>query len=396
MALAIVFNNITFTQKIISPLGKKPPKPSLVKEKRYEVFGFAPYWNLDKFDNVDFNVLTTLAYFGLDIDSNGNFADDQGLASIESPKAKRLFDKAHDAGSRVVVTLTQMNNPDIRSLLDSPSAQKRLIEKSTDLVRNKNLDGLNIDFEYVGNPGDGYRNKFTNFVKNITGQMHEKVPGSKVTVSVYASAVKHPKIYDIAAIGKSSDGVFMMAYDFATRTADQAIPTSPLYGHKEGKYWYDISTAVEDFLTQMPANKLILGLPWYGYNYPVNEPGVKANTQKGYYTYYWYKKRQYSRYISAPASTAQTYSLAKSVGESSKVLNGWDDLGKVGFKAYQENGTWRMIFLEDEKSLRIKYEFAKENKLLGVGMWALGFDDGRRELWTLLADEFGSKLADAR
>ena len=369
----------------------------MTHEKRYEVFGFAPYWNLDKLDNVDFNVLTTLAYFGLGVNPDGSFVNDQGLDSINSPKAQSLFDKAHSAGTRVVVTLTQMNNSDIEAFMNDSDAQKKLIGKATDLVRNKSLDGLNIDFEYLGNPGDSYRYKFTNFVKEITVQMHGKVPGSKVTVSVYASAVKDPKIYDIGAIGKFSDGVFMMAYDFATRTSDQAIPTSPLYGYKEGKYWYDISTAVNDFLTQMPANKLILGLPWYGYNYPVDAPGVKAGTQKGYYAYYWYKRRQYARYIPAPASTAQTYSLAKSAGsEADKVLNGWDDFGKVGYKAYQENGTWRMIFLEDEKSLRIKYEFAKENKLLGVGMWALGFDDGRRELWALLADEFGGKFADAR
>ena len=55
-----------------------------------------------------------------------------------------------------------------------------------------------------------------------------------------------------------------------------------------------------------------------------------------------------------------------------------------------------MVFIEDEKSLGLKYDFAKDKQLAGVGIWALGFDDGKKELWTLLEDKFGQKItADA-
>lgn len=391
LALAIVFNANAFSAAtIISPLGKETPKTAINQEKRYEVFGFAPHWTINKLDNVDFGVLTTLAYFGIEVDSAGNFEEDAGFEVFKSKKATALFDKAHKNGTRVVLTLTQMKNPKIKGLMDNLTSQKKLIKNTVELVKDRGIDGVNVDFEYVGNPGENYRKKFTKFVDDLTREMHQKIPNSKVTVSVYASAVKDPKIYEIRQLADVSDGIFMMAYDFATKTSDHAIPTSPLYGHKEGKYWYDISTAVDDFLTQMPAEKLILGLPWYGYNYPVASPEVKASTQRGYYTSYWYKRRLYSRFVPGPSSLAQTYTLAKEAGNgSSKVLNGWDDLGKVGFKAYKEGNAWRMIFLEDEKSLRIKYGFAKENRLLGVGMWALGFDSGTNEMWNLLGEEFG-------
>ena len=56
-----------------------------------------------------------------------------------------------------------------------------------------------------------------------------------------------------------------------------------------------------------------------------------------------------------------------------------------------------MIFLDDERSLKAKYAYSKSKNLLGVGMWALGFDDGRPELWALLKEEFGIKdIADSR
>lgn len=362
-------------QKLISPIVSTNVLQPLTESKNSkEVFGFAPYWNIDKFDNIDFNVLTTLSYFGVEVDADGSLVKwDPGYETFTSKKATNLFKKAHKHGTRVVLTLTQMNNWAIESIMDSPEAQNRLIKESVTLVKERGIDGINVDFEYMGDPGQDYRNKFSNFVDRLTKEMHRQVPASKVTVSVYASAIKDPKIYDIQVLGNKSDGIFMMAYDFAVAGSDHAIPTAPLYGHKEGKYWYDISTAVEDFLKHMPAKKLILGVPYYGYNYPVYEPGVKVPTGWGY-------------------GVAQTYSYVKDAVNPS--LSGWDNLGKVAWKAYSNGYGWRMIFVEDTQSLGIKYDFAIQKGLGGVGIWALGFDEGKKELWDLLANKFGVKIAD--
>jgi spore germination protein YaaH len=217
----------------------------------------------------------------------------------------------------------------------------------------------------------------------MTDAMHAANPQSRVTVSVYASAAKQHMLYDIAAISENSDGIFMMAYDFAVASSDNAIPTAPLYGHKQGKYWYDVSTAVEDFLALMPADKLILGVPWYGYNYNVGTPSVKAATGYG-------------------RGFAQTYTLVEeNVNQDMpgiyEYATGWDEAGQVGWKAYYSanSGTWRMVFIDDVKSLDLKFEFAKQKNLKGVGMWALGFDDGKNDFWALLNKKFGAKYADA-
>ncbi len=381
-------------ETIISPIiaTLSPLKPLNEAKSTHEVFGFAPYWTLHKLDNVDFSTLTTLAYFDVPITADGNLDKDSlGYQRFHSKQATELFQKAHDHGTRVVLTVTIMDNDTIEAFLDSEEAQERAISQAVTEVKNRGIDGINVDIEYVGDSGKARRDRFSAFVKNITDRMHESLPGSYVTVSVYASSVKVKKLYDIASIGNSSDGVFMMAYDFATSGSDTVIPTSPLYGYKEGKYWYDVSTAVEDFLVHMPAEKLILGLPWYGYNYPVSNPEVKASKYEGYSYYYWQNRRRQLAHFK-PKANAQTYTAASE--EITPEKTGWDDVGKVGWKAYQTDGIWRMIFLDDEKSLKLKYQFAKEKNLGGVGMWALGFDDGRHELWAQLKSEFGEKLAD--
>lgn len=366
----------------ISPF---PTHTLMTKRQNNQVFGFAPYWTFQNLDAVDFSVLSTFAYFGITVNPDGTFVtDDPGYLTFDSKDASRIFQKAHNSGTSVVLTLTQMDNNDILALMDNPSGQSTAISKAVDLVKSKGLDGVNIDFEYMGDPGDDYRNKFTAFIKNLSDSFHREIPGSSVTVSVYASAIKDPKIYNIKELSKVSDSLFMMAYDFAVSGSENAIPTSPLYGYKQGKYWYDISTAVDDFLKVMPSNKLILGLPWYGYNYSVTQPQVDAQT----YPYYGGDAQMYGQIsdISAKSPNISSYET------------GWDNLGKVGYKAYYDNysGTWRMVFIEDPKSLSIKYDFAKSKQLAGVGIWALGFENGKKEVWDVLREKFGTNLADSR
>ncbi len=379
LILIILLNGVTPAQRLFSPLitPMMPLHPITVNKSNKEVFGFAPYWNMDKLNNIDFKVLTTLAYFDASINPDGTLdRTNPGYQTFTSPEATNLFRKAHANGTRVVLTVSQMDNGNIEALMDDPDAQASAINETVSLVKQRGIDGINIDIEYQGDPGQSYRDKFSQFVAKLTNKMHQTVPGSQVTVSVYASAVKDPKIYDIAALSRVTDGIFMMAYDFAVAGSDNAIPTSPLYGHQDGTYWYDIASAVNDFTQLMPPNKLILGVPYYGYNYSVDQPGVKAPTGWG--------------------GTSQTYTtVADNIKEGqdgiTQVVKGWDDYGKVGYVAYVRNGNWRMVFMEDQKSLGLKYDFAKAKGLMGVGMWALGNDDGHGELWVLLEDKFGAK-----
>lgn len=393
--LIILISILTFGHKpinnLISPFIESKQLTPLTQSKGfYEVMGFAPHWTFNKLDNVDFKTLTTLAYFSITAGSDGNLiTDDPGYETFKSEAATRLFKKAHDNGTRVVLTITQMKNDPIKTIMDDPEAQNRVISQTIQEVKNRGIDGVNIDFEYSGNPGDAYRNKFSQFVADFNHRLHQELPNSKLTISVYASAVKDPKIYDISSIAKNSDGIFMMAYDFAIASSDNAIPTAPLYGHKEGKYWYDISTAVEDFLTQMPADKLILGVPYYGYNWLIyDEPKVKAETRPNYS---WRGKARAQTY------TIVTNDIHPSMEGISAYTDGWDDFGKVGWKAYYVNDTrtWRMVFFDDERSLSLKYDFAKDKGLQGVGLWALGFDNGKQELWDLLSSKFAGQLAKA-
>ncbi len=387
----VIFNMVPPGGRIISPFVKASSlEPiQLNQNKKYEVFGFLPYWNLDKTQNINFSALTTLAYFGIEVDADGNLLDnDGGFTAFNSKQATEIFREAHRNGTRVVLTLTQMDGYSILALMDNPNAWNNVIDNSINLVKQRGIDGINIDFEYGSNPGQDYRDKFSRFTALFSERLHKEVPGSHLSVSVYASAAKDPKIYDLTALWSHVDAVFMMAYDFAILSADNAMPTSPLYGHSNKNYWYDISTAVRDFLTQMPSNKLILGMPWYGYDYVVYEPTINAPTRPWYS---WQGQPLVRTYEDVRGITS-------SVPGIGAVEEGWDDLGKVAYKKYYVDytDTWRMVFFENPKSVSIKIDFAKQNNLAGVGMWAMGMEKGRNDLWDVIKDKIGEKLISTR
>ncbi|MBI4058624.1 glycoside hydrolase family 18 protein [Candidatus Microgenomates bacterium] len=386
--------------KLFSPLDHLIPiKPLHAQKPGKEIFGFLPYWNLSNTDSIDFETLTTLAYFGVPIKKGGELdRSNIGYKIFKNNTATEIFQKAHHNGTKVVLTITQMDNNTILKFLDSKSSQDKTITEVVDEVDKRGVDGVNIDFEYIGDPGKEYANKFTTFAGNLTRAMHAKNPDSYVTTSVLAGSVKNKNLYNIGDLASNTDGIFMMAYDFATYRADTVMPTSPLFGYKEGKYWYDVSSAVNDFLQVMPAEKLVLGLPWYGYDYPVLSPGDQATVYQGYASRYkeYYKKNgkllwRWRTVTVRPSAGVQTYSdQVDLVSNGQEYQQGWDDVGKVGWKAYKNKGDnfWRMSYVEDQQSLGQKYEFAKEKDLGGVGMWALGFEEDKRELWNQLSNKF--------
>ncbi len=349
------------------------PKPIVKVEG--EVFGFAPYWSLSKMDSIDWSTLTTFAYFSLPVDANGTIdRNSYEWQVFNGSKLASLFNKAGEYKVRKVVTLTQMDAGTIENFLASQESWQKLADESVDVVKRRDLDGVNIDFEYI--PSSEYLKKqFSSFIEFYSGQVHERLENPYITVSVLASSARFNRIYDISSLAKSTDGVFMMAYDYYTPGSESIGPSAPLYGYNNGRgpYWYDVSTAVEDFLKVADPKKIILGVPYYGWNYPAYNPAPRTLAVVG---------------TKASATTADKLGTDKMLATTP--LGGWDDTAKVSWRGYWDGSGWRVVYMEDKKSLAAKYDFAREKHLAGVGIWALGYDATDNDFWALLREKFSA------
>ena len=315
-----------------------------------EVFGFHPYWMGIAWQKYRLSLLTTIAYFGADISATGEIVD------AHNWPVNSLITAAHSAGVRVVLTAILFNSSDISTLLESSINRNRLIQHLTTSVENAGADGVNIDFEGV--PGSQRTNLVT-FLRDLSDVFHARIPDSRVTIDV--PAVDWHSAFDYQALAEACDGLMIMGYDYHWSQSPTTGPVAPLTG------WgtYNLTWTVNNYLdkTEGARDKLILGLPYYGYQWTADskEPGASVIG------------------TGEPKTYAQAEGLAESLGKLRS-----DQGGQIPWYRYAETTTWQQGWYDDSLSLSLKYDFANLMGLGGVGIWALGYDGDRTELWDAL------------
>ena len=232
---------------------------------------------------------------------------------------------------------------------------------------------LNPDFEYVKYPSSKMAVRYTELTAYLNKYLDERFGDSFVVVSTFAESVVKTRVTEIADLSRAADALFIMAYDFHHPMSDNAGPVSPVSVAGER---YDIEQMIKDYLTIAAPGKLIMGVPYYGYNWVVS--GEEANAER------------ISGNDDIGFSQSQTYEavIDTLLETNAEVL--WDEEAKVPYFSYisSETGSNRQVYFENTKSLEHKYKLAKQNKFGGVGIWALGYDGGYQELWDLLDKEF--------
>lgn len=308
----------------------------------HEIFGYAPYWTLPQSSGFDVKDLTTLAYFS--VDANGNGTLDQsgsGWNGYESQDLADLVTRSHAAGDRVVLTVTCFSQSALDAITSDPNAGARLSAALVAAVSAKNLDGVNFDFE---GEGSGDRHGLTALITQVSSALHAANPHWQVTMATYASAAADTAgFYDVAALAPALDGFFVMAYDMNDRVTPSA--TAPLTGGG-----YNDTEALQQFTAVMPAQKVILGVPFYGYDWPTSDGTRTAQPTGG--------ESPLSDGVIA-ASGHPTY---------------WDPATQTPWTSYQVGTQWHETFFDNPTSLALKAQLANSFHIGGMGIWALGMD----------------------
>lgn len=315
-----------------------------------EIFGYLPYWVSGQY--IRWSHLTTLAYFGLEFDSRGSIVASHGWP------ATSLVNRAHANGVRVVVVAINFNPDDLHSLLTNRDRGDTFIANLISAVKNGNGDGVNIDFEL---PYASDRDSLTVFMTRLAERCHTEIPGSHVSIAT--PAVNWSNRFDYNGLAKVCDALMIMGYGYWWNGSSTAGPVSPLAGSN-----YNVTRTVDEYLQQTgyAADRIILGLPYYGIEWQTTSDQVGAGT-----TSY---------------GEARTYQIA--VQNAQTYGRRWHDGYKNPWYAYFQNNNWHQCWYDDSLSLSYKYQLALAKQLAGIGIWALGYDGPRPELWGAIEDHF--------
>ena len=347
-----------YNENYTAPPDQRTNEPIIPVQTRnltptHEMFGYHPYWMGTAWQNYNYSLISTIAFFSAEATATG------GLNNLHGWPVTGLINTAHANGVDVVLCVTLFSNSDLVTLLSNATYRQNLIDNLLTQVQAGNADGVNVDFESF--PVSQKQN-MVQFITNLTNTFHNEIPGSQVTLAT--PAVDWNDGWDYNALATISDGLFIMGYDYYYSGSSSTGPNAPLTGNG-----YTVSWTVNDYLnkTNNQADKLIIGCPYFGFEWPATSSSAGAST----------------------TGTGSAKFYAEMEGNALSYGKLWHESSQTPWYRYQ-NPNWIQGWYDDSLSLSLKYDFAINNDLLGVGVWAMGYDGSNPELWDLLSAKFGA------
>lgn len=256
---------------------------------------------------------------------------------------KRILEEIEKGGRSAVMVLTpikadgQFDSALVSTLVRSEKAQSRLLREMWREAETKGYRGINIDFEYVKAED---KKLYAAFVRRATELFHLFGISLSVALAPKTSADQKGLLYegiDYYALGAASDEVILMTYEWGY-TYSEPMAVAPIHM---------VRRVAEYALTEIPREKILLGIPNYGYDWPL--PYEKGRTR---------------------AESLGTLEAIRLAVDHGSVIQ-FDERSKTPWFRYWQYGVQHEVWFEDVRSLLAKFQLAGELGLRGVMYWQL-------------------------
>jgi spore germination protein len=235
------------------------------------------------------------------------------------------------------VTGGAWNYQAITRILHNPTLMRQHVDAIAALVQRENYAGIDIDYEEL-HAAD--RQAFTQFIGELSAALHAH--GKVLSVAVFpqtaAPASGQPNTaQDYAALGKVADQVRIMGYNYHWANSGPGA-TAPIG-------W--VQSVLRYAKSQMPASKVVLGIPLFGYDWPDGNAAAA--------TLSWLQALHLSRQYHAASS--------------------YNKASQAPYFSYAGGGRTHIVWFENAASSRAKFEAVKGNRVAGVYLWMYGYED---------------------
>jgi HAD superfamily hydrolase (TIGR01509 family) len=332
---------------------------------------WAPYWTLDAtLDDLDERapMIRELSPFWY----RATGADQVGIDPNANTEAVEEFlDRARDAGVAIVPSIIDaMPAGGMAAVLQDPATRAVHVDTVVEFVTEGDFDGVDLDYEQFAfaDGSDTWaatRPAWVAFVTELSARLRPL--GKSLTVSIppiYDDGRTSSSgywVYDHGAIAEVVDHIRIMAYDFSTSSPGPIAPLDFVRRSVEG-----VASVVDD------RSVLVLGIPTYGYNWPISVDGVCP--------------------ADAPGRTSITSrELGDLLARRGGVPVRDDATGEWSF-TYELEVTdgdrtctqTRQVNYVDGDGAAERIDIAREAGFGGVALWALGYESDTA--WDQIAD----------
>lgn len=277
--------------------------------------------------------LTYLTVFTYGIDGEGN---------LFAPDDTQMIRMAKEYGVAPVMHISSLNaegyfdNTLSTALLENPDAQSNFIEQVVRVVQEKGYEGVDIDFEFVpAEEAEAYIQLVTELRIAVNALGYEVI----VALAPKTSATQRGILYEghqYQGLGSAADRVLLMTYEWGY-TYGPPMAVAPINKVEE---------VVRYALTEIPPEKIYLGIPAYGYD--------------------WILPYQQGR---AARSLGPQEAIQLAIGKQAQIE--YDYTAQAPYFYYWQGGEQHVVWFEDARSVREKLALAEAYDLYGVAYWNL-------------------------
>ena len=294
--------------------------------------------------------LTDLTPFTYGISADG------GLLPLED---EALLDAARQHGTRPVLhlsTYTEQETFDTAraaAVLTDAEAQLQLIAELQRMVDRKDFAGIDVDFEYLPASLAAPYAAFLNRLRELFNPQGRFVWAALAPKTSPDQPGLLYEGHDYAAIGAAVNGVLLMTYEWGY-TYGPPMAVAPLP---------QVRAVVDYALTEIPAGKIFLGIPNYGYDWPL----------------------PYEQGVTKARSISNQEAIALAIRYGAEIL--YDEtVRSPHFQYTDRQGTLHEVWFEDARSMDAKLQLIEEKGLRGGGFWNLMRPFS--QTWLVLAERF--------
>ena len=334
------------------------------------VIGFLPSWSIAQNAKVDTEYLDQIIYFGIGIDEHGNLMriDEKNQPLVEwsylnSDYFKNLQNESKRTETKILIAIKNFDNTSIDTLIGNEIYTNNAVSQLAKLVDDYDLDGINIDFEYFSDIDTQTLQNYNRFLSTLAAKLKEVKSAAVLSVDVNATVVYKDNAYDMVKIGEVVDQVIIMGYDYHQPSSLYAGAVAPIDANDDNP---SIRRTIDSLTGRVDPEKLILGIPLYGYEWQT------------------FSEEKNSRTIADTGAIATYKRVRELITGRDDVVLYFDDLSQSPWLTYNQNGLIKQIYYEDEKSLLEKIKFVELNNLEGIALWALGYEGDYTEPWAII------------
>lgn len=260
-----------------------------------------------------------------------------------------MISAASDYGTEAVMhisTLTDGDNFSVElasTLFGSAELQSRLIDSIIANMQAKGYTALDVDFEFLGSEN---AESYAEFIALCRERLHSYGYGVMTALAPKTSDNQQGALYeghDYALLGEAADAVLLMTYEWGY-TYGPPMAVSPIT---------PLGEVVDYALTRIPAEKILLGISNYGYDFTL--PYIQGVSR------------------ATSVSTKRAFTIASENG--AEIF--FDTEAQAPYFDYTLDGAMHRVWFEDVRSISARLRLMAEKRLRGALWWNLNRENNQ-------------------